>query len=57
MDCFASLAMTMWRHTTLSTSPKQRAVIAEDHARGVVAGGAGDAAAGMGAGAAMVEAF
>jgi hypothetical protein len=38
-------------------SAKQRPVVAQDHPRGVVAGGAGDAAAGMGAGAAMVEAF
>ena len=40
-----------------ASSPEQGAVIAEDHAGGVVAGGAGDAAAGMGAGAAMVQAF
>src|SRR5258706_12012826 len=38
-------------------SPKQRAVILQDHPRGVVAWGAGDAAAGMGAGAAMIQAF
>src|SRR3982074_3642923 len=36
-------------------SAEQRAVIAQDCARGVVAGGAGDAAAGMRAGAAMIE--
>src|SRR5260221_1540732 len=36
-------------------SPKQRPVIAQNHAGGVVAGGAGDAAAGMRAAAAMVE--
>ena len=41
----------------LDDSPKQRPVIPDDHARGVVAGGAGDAAAGMGAGAAVVETF
>src|SRR5579872_3042390 len=34
---------------------KQSAVVAQDHLCGVVAGGAGDAAAGMGAGPAMVE--
>jgi hypothetical protein len=38
-------------------SAERRPVIADDHARGVVAGGAGDAAAGMGAGAAMIEAL
>ena len=36
-------------------SPKQRPVIPQDHAGGVVAGRAGDAAAGMRAGAAVVE--
>src|SRR6185369_7066295 len=36
---------------------EQRAVIAQDHLRGIVTGRAGDAAAGMGAGAAMVEAL
>ena len=36
---------------------KQRAVIPEDHARCVVSGGAGDAAAGMGAAAAVIEAL
>jgi hypothetical protein len=41
----------------LRPSPKQRPVIPEDHAGGVVAGRAGDAAAGMRAGAAMVEAL
>src|SRR5580693_1654502 len=41
---------------SLSTSCEQRAVIPQDHFRRVVAGGAGDAAAGMGAGAAMIEA-
>src|SRR6266568_1233750 len=40
----------------LSTVSEERAVIAQDRAGGVVAGGAGDAAAGMGAGAAMIEA-
>ena len=40
-----------------SGSLEQRAVIPEDRARGIVAGGAGDAAAGMRAGAAMVEAL
>src|SRR5580698_1525995 len=34
---------------------KQRAVIPQDRLRGVVAGRAGDAAAGMGAGAAVIE--
>src|SRR5258706_2262949 len=38
-------------------SSKQRPMIAEDHAGGVVAGGAGDAAAGMRAASAMIEAF
>src|SRR5258707_11911988 len=47
------LAMTVWLH--LRHSPKQRPVIPQNHARGVVAGGAGDAAAGMRAAAAMVE--
>src|SRR4030088_3754679 len=37
--------------------PKQRPVIPKDHAGGVVAGRAGDAAAGMRAGTAMVEAL
>ena len=46
-----------WIEETSAHSPEQRPVIPEDDARGVVAGGAGDAAAGMGAGAAMVEAF
>src|SRR5689334_159737 len=41
----------------LSTSREQRAVIAKDHSCGVVAGRAGDAAAGMGAGAAVIEGF
>src|ERR1700731_2613189 len=36
-------------------SPEQRPVIAQNHARGVVAGGAGDAAAGMRAASAMIE--
>src|SRR4029077_20143873 len=36
-------------------SPEQRAVIAQDYPRRVVAGRAGDAAAGMGAAAAMVK--
>lgn len=40
-----------------STLPKQRPVIDKDRPGGVVAGGAGNAAAGMGAGAAMVEAL
>src|SRR6266404_6072540 len=38
-------------------SPKQRPMIAQDHARGVVSGGAGDAAAGMGAASAMIKAL
>ena len=38
-------------------SLKQRPVIAEDHAGGVVAGGAGDATAGVRAASAVVEAF
>jgi hypothetical protein len=38
-------------------SAKQRPVISQNHPRRVVAGGAGDAAAGMGAASAMVEAF
>src|SRR5947208_10204110 len=38
-------------------SPKQRSMIADDRPRGVVAGGAGDAAAGMGAASAMIEAL
>jgi hypothetical protein len=38
-------------------SAEQPAVVAEDHAGGVMAGGAGDAAAGMGAASAVVEAF
>jgi hypothetical protein len=42
--------------TALSTCCEQRAVVGKDSAGGIVAGGAGDAAAGMGAGAAMVEA-
>src|SRR4029077_15191718 len=50
-----SLAMTVSPRPV--HSPKQRPVIPQDHARGVVAGGAGDAAAGMRAAAAMVEAF
>ena len=41
----------------IGASAKQRPVIPQDHARGVVAGGAGDATAGMRAGAAMVEAL
>src|SRR5258708_28221629 len=49
------LAMTVWLH--LCHSPKQRPVIPQNHPRGVVAGGAGDAAAGMRAAAAMVEPF
>src|SRR5215831_6542619 len=43
--------------TALSTTSEQRPVIPQDHLRGIVAGGAGDAAARMGAGAAMIEAF
>ena len=43
--------------TGLSTASKQRAVISKDHPRGVVAGGAGDAAAGMRATAAVIETF
>src|SRR5581483_4620562 len=43
--------------TALSTASKQCPVIPQDHLRGVVAGGAGDAAAGMGAGAAVIEAL
>ena len=43
------------REVAACPSPKQRPVIPQDRTRGVVAGGAGDAAAGMGAGAAMVE--
>src|SRR3954462_535650 len=65
--------VAQWMHGPFSTSfsvdfpqyihphpqplPEQRAVIAQDRLGGVVAGGAGDAAAGMGAGAAMVEAL
>ncbi len=49
------LAMTRWQR--LCPSPKQRPMIPQDHARGVVAGGAGDAAAGMRAASGMVEAF
>src|SRR3984885_8032650 len=41
--------------TSLSVSPKQRAVILQDHPRGVVAGGAGDATAGMCAAAAVIK--
>ena len=41
----------------LSTASEQAAVIPQDRFRRVVAGGTGDAAAGMGAGAAMVEAL
>src|SRR5947208_4439418 len=52
MDCFAGARND---EVALIPSPKQRPVIAQNHARGVVAGGAGDAAAGMGAAAAMVE--
>ena len=37
--------------------PEQGAVIGQDRPRGVVAGGAGDAAAGVGTGAAVVEPF
>src|SRR5258708_34434119 len=65
MDCFAEpvigrrFALTRWLAMTgcqrPRPSPKQRPVITQDHARGVVAGGAGDAAAGMRAAAAMVE--
>src|SRR5581483_12126852 len=40
---------------SLSTSCEQRAVVPQDHARRIVAGRAGDAAAGMGAGAAVIE--
>ena len=46
-----------WRFGVGTASRKQRPVIAKDDARGIVAGRAGDAAAGMGAGTAMVEAF
>src|SRR5690242_5015641 len=42
--------------TALSTASEQRPVIAQDHPRGVVAGSAGDAAAGVGAGAAVIKA-
>ncbi len=49
------LAMTRWLH--LWHSPKQRPMIPQNDARGVVAGGAGDAAAGMRAASAMVETF
>src|SRR6202000_1797378 len=45
------------RSTSLSPSSEQPLVVPQDHLRGVVAGGAGDAAAGMGAGAAMIEAL
>src|SRR5258705_6797239 len=45
----------MWPPRPPIHSPKQRPVIPEDDARGVVAGGAGDAAAGMRAASAMVE--
>src|SRR5258708_34644448 len=41
--------------TGLSTGREQRAVIAEDHPRRIVSGGAGDAAAGIRAAAAVVE--
>ena len=41
--------------TALSTRRKQGPVIPQDHLCRVVAGGAGDAASGMGSGAAMVE--
>ena len=56
MDCFAALAMTNVAASTVH-SPKQRPMIPQNYPRGVVAGGAGDAAAGMGAAAAMVQAF
>src|SRR5882724_7210094 len=45
------------RSTGLSMICEQRPVIAQKRLRGVVAGGAGDAAAGMRAGAAMIEAL
>src|SRR6266480_4534825 len=54
MDCFAG-ARNDEVAASKDHSPKQRPVIRQNHARGVVAGGAGDAAAGMGAAAAMVE--
>src|ERR1700758_396392 len=41
--------------TSSSISPKQRAVIPQDHPRGVVAGRAGDTAAGMRAAAAVIK--
>src|SRR5258706_5488419 len=67
MDCFAEavigrrFALTRWLAMTgcqrPRPSPKQRPVIAQERGRGVVAGAAGDAAAGLRAAAAMVEAF
>src|ERR1700688_5217469 len=49
------MAASKWSRAILS--PEQRPVIPKDHAGGVVAGGAGDAAAGMRAAAAVVEAL
>src|SRR5258706_4889473 len=48
-----SLAMTVSQRPR--PSPEQRPVIPQDHPRGVVAGGAGDAAAGIRAASAMVQ--
>src|SRR6185503_14414947 len=45
------------RRPTALGSAKQRPVVAQDHGRRVVAGGAGDSAAGMRAAAAMVKAL
>jgi hypothetical protein len=55
LDCFAALAMTTW--ASAAPSPKHRPVIPQDHPRRVVSRRAGDAAAGVGAGAAMIQAF
>src|SRR5579872_3504251 len=44
-------------HPLHRLSTKQRAVIRQDRPRGIVAGCAGDAAAGMGAGPAVIEAL
>src|SRR5262245_50973016 len=43
--------------TALSRRSEQGAVVGKDGAGGIVAGGAGDAAAGVGAGAAVIEAL
>src|SRR3954466_11312903 len=53
--CWRARRKCAFAHLQRLSFPEQRAMILQDHARGVVAGGAGDAAAGMGAGAAMVK--